>query len=70
MTTWLTLILGGIILVVGLIGQFFFLRLSKLPPAHPHDKRIGKIVITIGSAVVGAWLVIFSAAHLLHNAGH
>lgn len=69
---WLTLVIGGIGLVVGLIGQIFFIRRYKLPPAHPHDKLIAKIVVTIGSTVVAAWLVIFSVAHLmrLHNVGH
>ena len=69
MTTWLTLLIGGIILVAGLVGQFFFLRRGN--PAHPEDRRIGKIVITIGSTVIGLWALFFSLAHLmrLHSIG-
>jgi hypothetical protein len=67
--TWLTLLIGGIILVAGLIGQFFFLRRGH--PAHPADRRMGRIVITIGSTVVGLWVLFFSLAHLmrLHSIG-
>lgn len=64
MATWLTLIIGGSILIVGLLGQIFGIRRGK--PAHPEDRRIGRIVITIGSTVVGLWIVFFSVVHLLH----
>lgn len=69
---WLTLVIGGIVLVVGLIGQFFFIRRGRPAAAHPEDKRTAKIVITIGSTVVGLWLVFFSVVHLLHlhTVGH
>jgi hypothetical protein len=72
MATWLTLIIGGSVLVAGLCGQCFGIRLGKSNPAHPDDKHIAKIVITIGSTVVAAWIVIFSAVHLLHlhTVGH
>lgn len=60
---WLTLIVGGIILVVGLWGQFFAVR--RGPRTHPDDKRMGKIVLTVGSAVVGLWIVFFAVAHLM-----
>jgi hypothetical protein len=61
---WLTLIVGGVILIIGLLGQMFGTRRGN--PAHPEDKRVGKIVISIGSAVVGLWLVAFSVVQLLH----
>lgn len=61
---WLTLIIGGVILLIGLFGQMFGTRRGN--PTHPDDKRVGRIVISIGSAVVGLWLVAFSAVHLLH----
>lgn len=69
MMVFLTLFIGGIILVAGLIGQFFFLRRGN--PAHPEDRRMGRIVITIGSTVVGLWVLFFSLAHLmrLHSIG-
>ena len=67
---WLTLIVGGSILIIGLLGQTFGTRRGN--PAHPEDKRVGKIVVTIGSAVVGLWLVAFSVVQLLHlhTVGH
>lgn len=67
---WFTLITGGIILLIGLLGQIFGTRRGS--PAHPDDKRVGKIVVSIGSAVVGLWLVAFSVVHLLHlhTVGH
>jgi hypothetical protein len=61
---WLTLSIGGIILLAGLWGQFFGMR--RRTPANPADKRVGKMVMSIGSAVVGLWLVAFSVVHLIH----
>jgi hypothetical protein len=61
---WITLIIGGAVLLAGLLGQCFGIRRGI--PAHPADKRVGKLVISIGSAVVGLWLAAFSVAHLLH----
>ena len=66
---WFTLIFGGVILIVGLLGQMFGIR--RRNPVHPDDRRVGKIVVSIGSAVVGLWIVAISAAHLLHtHVGH
>lgn len=67
---WFTLIVGGGILIIGLLGQMFGMR--RRSPAPPEDKRVGKIVVTIGSAVVGLWLVAFSVVRLLHlhTVGH
>jgi hypothetical protein len=67
---WFTLIFGGVILIIGLFGQVFGIRGGR--PGHPEDKRAGKIVITIGSAVVGLWLVAFTVSRLLHlnTTGH
>jgi hypothetical protein len=61
---WLTLAIGGTILVIGLLGQIFGIRRGKR--ASPEDRRTGKIVLTIGSTVVGLWIVFFSVVHLLH----
>ncbi len=61
---WLTLIVGGVILLIGLLGQRFATWHEN--PTHPADRRVGKIVLTIGSTVVGLWLVAFSVVHLLH----
>ncbi|GGH13128.1 hypothetical protein [Silvibacterium dinghuense] len=67
---WMTLIIGGIILLAGLVGQYVFLR--HRDPRHPHDRQARRLVVTIGSAVVGLWLVAFSAVQLLHlhHTGH
>jgi hypothetical protein len=61
---WFTLIFGGVILLIGLLGQFYGVRARK--PLHHQDKLARRVVVTIGSVVVGLWLVAFSAAHLLH----
>jgi hypothetical protein len=61
---WLTLSIGGIILLIGICGQCF--GTQRRTPAHPADKRVGKMVMSIGSAVVGLWLVAFSVVHLIH----
>lgn len=61
---YLTLIIGGIILAIGVLGQFFGLRRGN--PTHPEDRRMRTIVITVGSAVVGLWVVFFAVSHLMH----
>jgi hypothetical protein len=67
---WFTLIFGGAILIVGLLGQVYGIRRGT--PAHPHDRNARKLVVTIGSMVVGLWLVAFSVVRLLHlqHTGH
>jgi len=63
MVSWLTLVIGGVILVVGVLGQFFGVR--RGPRVHPEDRRMGRLVLTIGSTVVGLWLVFIAVAHLM-----
>lgn len=67
---WFTLLFGGAILIIGLLGQIYGIR--RRDPAHPEDRKARKLVVTIGSMVVGLWLVAFSAARLLHlhTTGH
>lgn len=60
----LTLVVGVILLVVGIAGQS--ITRSKKPVAHPGDRHGLKVVVTVGSIVIGAWLLIISAVHLLH----
>lgn len=64
MAAWLTLFIGGIVLLAGICGQCFGIR--RKAPGHPADRRVGKMVVTIGSTVVGLWLVAFSVVHLIH----
>jgi hypothetical protein len=46
------------------LGHHFFTREKR--QLHPDEHRARKWVMTIGSLVVGLWLVAFSAAQLLH----
>ena len=60
----LTLIIGIVLFGIGVAGQS--LTRSKKPVAHPGDRRGLNVVVTVGSIVIGAWLLIISAVHLLH----
>jgi transcriptional regulator GlxA family with amidase domain len=60
----ITLIIGIVLLAIGFTGQT--LTRSKKPAAHPGDRRSFRLVITVGSIVIGAWLLIISAVQLLH----
>jgi len=62
---WITLILGVLLMAVGLGGQIFGTRKSST--LGPHDRHIRTWVFTVGSLVVGLWVVAFSAAHYLHH---
>jgi hypothetical protein len=65
-----TVIFGGIILIIGLLGQVFGIRKGR--SVHPEDRRMGKIVFTVGSIVVALWIVTFVTVRLLHfkTTGH
>ena len=65
-----TVIFGGIILIVGLLGQIFGIRKGR--SIHPEDRRMGRVVLTVGSIVVALWLVTFVTVRLLHfkTTGH
>ena len=65
---WFTLILGVILMIIGLAGQTFGVR--KTSRLAPHDRPVRKWVLTVGSLVVGLWVVAFSAAHFLHRHLH
>jgi hypothetical protein len=59
-----TLIIGILLFGIGIGGHA--LTRSRKPDAHPGDRRSFRLVVTIGSIVIGAWLLIISAVHLLH----
>ncbi len=61
----LTLIIGIVLFGIGIAGQT--LTRSKKPAAHPGDRHGFRVVVTMASIVVGAWLLIISAVHLLHG---
>jgi hypothetical protein len=61
----LTLAIGVIIFGIGIAGQAFGVRKSR--PLNPGDRHGGRIVVTVGSIVVGGWLLIYSTVHLLHS---
>jgi hypothetical protein len=61
--SWFFLIVGIVLFGIGIAGQIF--GRSKAGHLHPDDLRARKWVVTVGSMVVGAWLLAISAAHLL-----
>ena len=60
---WFTVIFGGLILIIGILGQIFGIRKGR--SSHPEDRRMGRVVFTVGSIVVGLWIVAFVTARLL-----
>lgn len=67
---WLTLIFGALLIAIGVGGQVFATRKTSRLAAY--DRHLRRWVLTIGSLVVGLWIVAFSAAHVLHyhHSGH
>ncbi|MFZ0273967.1 MAG: hypothetical protein WB524_11775 [Acidobacteriaceae bacterium] len=62
---WITLILGVILMAIGIGGQIFGTRKSST--LAPHDRPARRWILTVGTVVVGLWIVAFSAAHYLHH---
>jgi len=62
---WTTLILGVLLMGIGIGGQIFGTHKSSTL-AH-HDRPARRWILTVGSLVVGLWIVAFSAAHYLHH---
>ena len=62
---WTTLILGALLMAIGIGGQIFGTRKSST--LAPHDRPMRNWVLTVGSLVIGLWIVAFSAAHYLHH---
>jgi hypothetical protein len=62
---WITLILGVLLMAIGIGGQIFGTRKSST--LAPADRHIRKWIFTVGSLVVGLWVVAFSAARFLHH---
>jgi hypothetical protein len=62
---WITLILGALLMAIGIGGHIFGTR--KATTLTPQDRRTRNWIFTVGSLVVGLWIVAFSAAHYLHH---
>jgi hypothetical protein len=62
---WLTLIFGALLIAIGVGGQIFATR--KTSQLGSYDRHLRKWVFTIGSLVIGLWIVAFSVAHALHD---
>ncbi len=62
----LVLVIGVIVFGIGIVGQFV------LGKRHRHaiqggDRRSIHLVLTLAAIIVGAWLVIASVSHVLHD---
>ncbi len=62
----LVLVIGTAVFAIGIVGQFI------LGKRHRHqiqagDRRGLRLVLTLAAIIVGAWMVIASATHVLHN---
>jgi hypothetical protein len=62
---WITLILGALLMAIGIGGQIFGTRKSSTLSAH--DRPARRWILTVGSLVIGLWIVALSAAHFLHH---
>jgi len=64
-----TLVVGGLIFAIGIIGQVFVgRRFSKT--SSPGDKRSTRLVLRLAALIIGAWLVIIAAVAILHSHSH
>lgn len=59
------LIIGVVIFGIGIAGQLVVGR-RYAKNHHPGDRKGAHVVLTIAGIIIGAWLVIASAAALLH----
>ena len=62
---WTTLILGALLMAIGIGGQIFGTRKSST--LAPHDRPARRWILTVGSLVIGLWIVALSAPHFLHH---
>ncbi len=60
------LIVGVIIFGIGIAGQLVVGR-RYAKNHHPGDRKSAHVVLTIAGIIIGAWMVIGSAAALLHS---
>ena len=65
----LTLIIGVSIFLVGIFGQALIGRRFR-KQTSVGDRRGARLILTLAAVIIGAWLVIASAAALLHSRSH
>ena len=63
------LIIGILIFFVGIAGQFV-IGGHFTNKANPGDRKGARLVLTLAAIIIGAWMVIASAATLLHAHAH
>ncbi len=64
-----TLVVGGLIFAIGIIGQVFVgRRFSKTPSSG--DKHSARLVLRLAALIIGAWMVIIAAVAILHSHSH
>lgn len=55
---------GLVVLFIWLLCRFG--RVWTCAPSYPKDRFASRLVVTVGSSVIGFWVAAFLAAHLLH----
>jgi flagellar basal body-associated protein FliL len=61
---WIVLIVGAVLFLAGIAGQFF--GLGKNKSSSPDQRRARFLVLRIVCGVVGFWLVAVSVAKVAH----
>ncbi len=64
-----TLVVGGLMFAIGIIGQVLVGRRFFKTPS-PGDKRTGRLVLRLAVLIIGAWLVIIATVAILHSHSH
>ena len=63
------LVIGAVVFFVGIGGQVI-IGSHFSNKAHPGDRKGARLVLTLAAIIIGAWMVIASAATLLHAHAH
>lgn len=61
---WILFTLGLVFLAIGILGQIFGTR--RVGIDNPGDRRALRWVTVVVSIVIGLWILIWSASHILH----
>ena len=65
----LVLVIGTTLFGIGIVGQFSLGR-RRARASNAGDRAGARLVLTLAAIIVGAWMVIASAAALLHAHAH